>query len=51
MFLSCKLSLRNGPRFQKFSEGLMFIFFTVKIDHNYPNKMIDFTDRRLLNFT
>ena len=25
-------------------------FFTVKIDHNYPNKMIDFNDRRLWNF-
>ena len=42
--------LRNGPSTQKFSEGLMLIFFTVKIDHNYPNKMIDFTDRRLWNF-
>ena len=42
--------LRNDPSSQKFSEGPMFIFFTVKIDHNYPNKMIDFTDRRLLNF-
>ena len=42
--------LRNGPSSQKFSEGHMFIFFTVKINHNYRNKMIDFTDRRLWNF-
>ena len=35
------MPLRNGPSFPKFSEGPMFIFFTVKIDHNYPNKMID----------
>ena len=56
MFLLCQLfvldnvPLRNGPSSQKFIEGPMFIFFTVKIDHNYPNKMIDFTDRRLWNF-
>ena len=42
--------LRNGPSSQKFSDEPMFIFFTVKIDHNYPDKMIDFTDRRLWNF-
>ena len=41
---------RNGPSSQKFSEGPMFIFFIVKIDHNYRNRMIDFTDRRLWNF-
>ena len=46
-----KVPLRNGPSSQKFSEGPIFIFFfTVKIDHDYPNKMIDFTDRRLWNF-
>ena len=32
--------LRNGPSSQKFSEGPMFIYYTVKIDHNYSNKMI-----------
>ena len=42
--------LRNGLSSPKFSEGPMVIFFTVKIDHNYPNKMIDFTDKRLWNF-
>ena len=44
------MPLRNGPSSQKFSERPMFIFFTVKIDHNYPNEMIDFTHRRLWNF-
>ena len=43
--------LRNGPSSQKFGEGPMFIFLTVKIDHNYANKMVDFTDRRLWKIT
>ena len=42
--------LRNGPSSQKFSEEPMFIFFTVRIDHNYPNNMIDFTVTGLWNF-
>ena len=42
--------LRNGPSSQKFSEEPMFIFFTVRIDHNHPNKMIDFTVTGSWNF-
>ena len=44
------MPLSNGTSSEKFSERPMFIFFTVKNDHNHPNKVIDFTDRRLLNF-
>ena len=43
--------LINGPSSQKFSEEPMFIFFfTVRIDHNHPNKMIDFTVTGSWNF-
>ena len=35
-----KVPLRNGHSSQNFSEEPMFIFFIVKNDQKYPNKMI-----------
>ena len=36
--------LRNGPEVLKsFVKDLSSYYFTVRIDHDYPNKMIDFT--------
>ena len=42
--------LRNGPSSQSLVKNLCSYFFTVRIDHNYPNKMIDFTLTGSWNF-
>ena len=41
--------LRNSTSSKNFYEEPMFIFFIVKKDQNYPNKMIDCNGRTFWN--
>ena len=44
-----QVALDNVP-LKSLVKNLCSYFFTVRIDHNYPNKMIDFTVTGLWNF-